>query len=439
MSIKEDRVAVGVQSVITANFHLFDHRPDASEYSALSLVGVALCLANGGHLTQAANVANYAVKEAPVALAPFRPELQSILWEGGRREGVVEWGMTLLEESDPRLQDLVEEIAVDALIQVSGDRRGSLEILTLCQRLIERAHPELPRHRLAVREYNLGNLLYSLGDAAGAVHWYNACRRSDPTYLERAYYWRELASFFHARQRWTWSARSYERANEIEYDDTTQAYLGDTLLYSGDYSGARGAFRRVEWNTTHVPRWLALQAFVAEMLTATDFTIQERHPEEARLLVEQAFPLLTAGDPEGLDFIGKALELDALDSCAWHNLGIWARSHDDAEMAFRALLIGASLDRHNPDGWMAVLSLVLATGVGGAEGALILQVAVDACGHELVDALLSWAADSFTPEAYEDLEEKLLGTLDTHKPVEGRVALRFIKDDGSVEQRIWNG
>jgi tetratricopeptide (TPR) repeat protein len=98
--------------------------------------------------------------------------------------------------------------------------------------------------RASTIHYNRASLLRGMHRSRDAIRCYCAAARLNPAYLDRSYFWHELAGVLFVSRRYALAARMYERSLAIEEHRLTRFLYADALMFTGKYQEAETVFEQ---------------------------------------------------------------------------------------------------------------------------------------------------------------------------------------------------
>lgn len=195
----------------------------------------------------------------------------------------------------------------------------------------------------AAREMvNLANFHRRRREGGKAVHLYNEARQTDPDYGQRAYYWHELGGVLWMERRYEEAADAYRRAIDIGGEPIADALYADCLMYAGQYAKARELFE--VFNTSHpdlADEYRLKKIALDVIVDGLDIDNQQRDMKAAL----DASPRVDDNTPAEVMIVGslRQLQLDALWSSAWYNLGVASGRSGATDKALQAFIAGTIL------------------------------------------------------------------------------------------------
>lgn len=234
------------------------------------------------------------------------------------------------------------------------ERDFGVRILT---RMADLAEQHGQDDRASMLHYNVANLLRSTRRIRESIQEYRAAARLDETYLNRAYFWEELAGAMFDAQRYALSAEFYRRALSLDRNRETKFLYADALMFVGKFLEAEEIFdqelsdppepRDAEWALkSHALAWLREQTNINEQQRQKPSFTDDFEPSQ--LLDEETERICRV-----------ALQSDALSALAWFNLaGVYHR-RDEIDSAANCFLLSALIVPQDLEAWGNVIGLAM--------------------------------------------------------------------------------
>jgi tetratricopeptide (TPR) repeat protein len=308
----------------------------------------------------------------------------------------------------------------------------SLALQAFLYRLLESAVVSGVPRDIGICHYNLGNLLRRTNPRLALRH-YRKAAEYDAGYLERCYWWGEMAGLlFNAnefRRSMHWyqvSARLYLRAVELDAGLDFLATYADALLFCGRFIEAEHLFDEYLRNAPQPEVfWHLKYHAVRHLRKSTGFDTQDRLVHVAEKIAGEATE--RGGGWE------SALQADALCVLAWLNLGVAAMERQDYPYAFFHFLVTALNATWDIEAWC--FAVIAAIQAGDDFGDFAYQTILAACLTH---------GDDFVEMAYEVFTQKveggptkalmeLISSVAEHSKQKQPSILRALNDDGSYD------
>lgn len=116
-------------------------------------------------------------------------------------------------------------------------------------------------------EYSLGSNFRVSGKYSLAVKYYNMARKSEPSYLKRAYFWKELGGIFFINGNFKWSVQAYKHAYTLEPSNEIAFTYADALLYNNQFNEAKLRFTEVSKQDGSIGSESRLKEYVSDWLS----------------------------------------------------------------------------------------------------------------------------------------------------------------------------
>lgn len=185
---------------------------------------------------------------------------------------------------------------------------------------------------IATSYYNLGNFYRSKGRHLESIHNYVLAKKYDISYLERPYYYREIAGVCFEIRKFKFSSFFYQKAIKLGDVNQTKALLADALLFSGEYKKANDKFAEyISLEENPFEEFLLKSILLHNILITHKIIYQKRNKKEADKLAD-----IKKNQKKDLRFenLERALEYDLLSGLAWFNLGIEKKDDNPVEATF---------------------------------------------------------------------------------------------------------
>ncbi len=178
----------------------------------------------------------------------------------------------------------------------------------------------------------------------------------NPAYLEKSYWWAEVAGCFFSLGKLTWSEHCYRQAAALGEEHVPVKFLlGDVLLYKGYFTDAAKAIKSYLAGVTIKRSDAILKCWLANELSNM-FDRVDRHIGEAVSLVEEA--IQDKSDPFYIQIIENAIRLDPLCGAAWYRLSVHGLPNW-GNQSYECWLITAILLGDNITAWaFSILSFI---------------------------------------------------------------------------------
>jgi tetratricopeptide (TPR) repeat protein len=347
VEISEAEVSVNLAKVTGAVLHI-DADYDPGELgSALAIDGLLMAAPAFANVDQFEIASRLISELAPKSLllrdAGIAMALQGIM-AGARR---IRESLRIADQLDRSEDTAIRETSIAFTFPALkfgsdlGKEDAAFHRKTLRSRINRRKHDDDSTG--AAREMvNLANLHRRRAEGRKAVHLYNEARKADPEYEQRAYYWHELGGVLWMERRYEEAANAYRRAIEIGGEPIADALYADCLMYAGQYAEARGLFET--FNAAHpdlADEYRLKKIALDVIVDGLNIEDQQRDMEAA----VKASPRFDNDTPAETIIAGslRQLQLDALWSSAWYNLGVASGRSGASDKALLAFIAGTIL------------------------------------------------------------------------------------------------
>jgi Domain of unknown function (DUF4365) len=270
------------------------------------------------------------------------------------------------------------------------------------QLFIKKATELGDRATAAVAHYNLGNQLRSQGEKyrRAAFREYRLAAASDPGYLERPYFWKELAGVLFLSCHYRFSAAAYRKAVELGGDAMCTALLADALAFSGEYREALGLFRDYIRRERKADAEWRLKAFMLGVVV-DDLGIERQ--KRNTTLANRLADVKGLGNGEALNRLEAAIHADALCAFAWYNRAAKQAESGEPQEIFLSYLFAAICRPSDIEAW----SLALLNSLNSRQNAALTiwsaQMAYRRNGHAFLQGLEKLAREKLPQAPITDL------------------------------------
>lgn len=202
--------------------------------------------------------------------------------------------------------------------------------------------------------YNLGNILKTNLDSDTALFHYFKARKLFPDYLERPYWWREIAGLLFSKGHFIWAETFYRKSLEkakIHHPKTYGrlekkspkeekiiiALIADCLFHQGRFKEAHLLFEKyLNETSSNIQEWVIKNIICIEMINRNlDSVIIDN--KKSLEIIEKSLKISTVD--EIINCLNDAIKLNPLNGLAWFNLGVALdkkTKFDEALFAFLA-------------------------------------------------------------------------------------------------------
>jgi uncharacterized protein DUF4365 len=206
------------------------------------LIATALTLDSAGYPAAAANlIAKFAGQSGLISSPEIAMMMAGCLARAHRLAEALKLAEQLLTNRTSRLPAYV--LMVSALTKTASMSDDERELLRhFLTRYVEEEEKTGDSLAAATANYNLANHLRFFSQPRSAFRRYRRAAKWDPKYLERGYFYRELAGVLFSMERYRMAAKLYDCGLQRGEKGSTRALFADTLMFCGDYSDALREF-----------------------------------------------------------------------------------------------------------------------------------------------------------------------------------------------------
>jgi tetratricopeptide (TPR) repeat protein len=360
VTIEEEQVTVTLSGLTSVTYHTKEYSPDLvlTKLPHDILTAVAFVLHRAGHSNIAAQIASEHLDKSTLLEHSeiFGGVLQAIA-RGQRLTDGLRLADALLQ---PGRLLLAQALIVPALMSSGRSGTEGEYLRQVMKRIIERFEESGQMRQAATAHYNLGNHLRARRRAhdRAALRQYRLASKQDPTYLQKAYFWREVAGILFGLGRFAFSARAYQKAISLDGGKSCVPLRADALMFAGMYKEAHEVFRHYGPNSSVEEAEWYLKSFALDgIMKLIELESQRRNTKEATRLAD-----VKALEPEAAQVaLCQALRQDALCALAWFNLGVTSHALFKPDDAFLAFLLAGLLGRTDPDAWANAVLLSISS------------------------------------------------------------------------------
>lgn len=210
----------------------------------------------------------------------------------------------------------------------------------------------------AIFSYNLANSYASSGNERKAIKYYMQARRLEPDYLNRHYWWYELADVLFRLKHYKWAESCYLRAHRLSgniVEPSIFILIGDSLFFQGKFAEALKWFDRYLEGNNKLPsgpylRYRTIKFFVNSKLESRD-----RNPRLAISLTDKA--IKQKSNKGVVRALEKAINVDPLCGVAWFNYGVYMNKIEKYRDSFFSFLVCSVIQSGDREAWINALFL----------------------------------------------------------------------------------
>jgi len=355
ITISNDMLIVDLAGLRSITLHLEEPYPKALVTTKLPhdvLTAVAFVLAKAGYFNEASEIASSHLDQGTLARNPdVFFALVGAMARSRRVPDAIRLARGLLRSAaGPQLAQW--------LLIVVRARTGSLQdseleyLQQVMKMFIERATELGDARLLGTAHYNLGNYFRGRGQSRSAFTQYRLATKSEPGYLQRPYFWKEIAGVLHGLGHFGWAANAYEKAFKIAGESSCIALRADSKMLSGRFREALKLFEEYMKLESKADDEWHLKNFMLSHLV-DDLGIEEQKREAAR--ANKLADITALGEQEKLAKLREAIRVDALSSFAWFNLGATLGRAGLLQDSFEAYLFAGVCLPHDVEAWALAL------------------------------------------------------------------------------------
>lgn len=362
VQITDDKIEVKV-----AGSHGFSlHMPNgyAQGYANTSLhydimIGIGLALDWHGHTVEAAEIISPFLDQAliPRRLETAIPVARCLAKANQVLRAIEVAGWLLDDDSSGDAAQLFLSIFFVKHQRLSGSEQDfGIRIVSRIAKKVEGREDYI---RAAALHYTIANLLRGMDRYREAIHDYREAARLNKTYLDRPYFWRELASVLFLSNRYALAAKLYNRSLILEEHRLTNLLYADALMFSGQYQDAETILEQnfESYDYPDDAEW-ALKRFALSWLREqTGIDSQKRKTP----IFPESFQPRNLEEVEIEKICCRALKSDCLSALAWFNLGGMHQRAGRNENAAKSFLLAALLVPWDLEAWGNVIGLAILT------------------------------------------------------------------------------
>ncbi len=388
-----------------------------------SLLAIALSLDFYGHSTYAATlIAKFAHGSIFVRQLDMAVALASVLGRAGHTSSALEIAAVLFKDDQT-----VASAQAFTLTFVVNQRDLSDSQLSHGIQFMQ-FHAQCLEDRgvlrdAAVLRYNCGSTLRVASRYREAIREYRAAARLEPQYLQRSYFWRELAGMLFLNRRFNRAVWAYEKALGLEDEPLVRCLRADAQMFAGKYAIALQAFE--EWgpqcDSPADLEWRLKAIALKTLIGVVGLSEQRRFP----LAAQEEFQDNDTCEEALADLAG-----DALSASAWEHLGT-CRVDRPTEAGLSLLIVGLIHPQHIP---ALISASSLLRDVNMDLSCEILSFALLKNREEVSDFLI--ALGITTEEGSADLSRKLAEIIRVLPALDDKDVLRFHHDDLSFDEIV---
>ncbi|NOQ25360.1 MAG: DUF4365 domain-containing protein [Bacteroidales bacterium] len=217
-------------------------------------------------------------------------------------------------------------------LQLPNQKDSRIKNLT---RIIEENQDE---KLLGTCHYNLGNIYKSELSSNKAIDCYFRARKLQPDYLNRDYWWREIAGLVFSKGHYLWAERMCKKSLKLDinkgvgkkYDRMiidnpsehflVTALIGDCLFFQGKFNEANKAFEQYFKFSSSISQEWILKNMICQELMEGELDNVKLDRKQSLKYCEDAIKASTIEDR--INKLKSAVNSNPTNGLAWFNLGV---------------------------------------------------------------------------------------------------------------------
>lgn len=217
-------------------------------------------------------------------------------------------------------------------LQLPNKKNSRIKNLT---RIIEENQNE---NLLGTCYYNLGNIYKSELSSNKAIDCYFKARKLQPDYLNRDYWWREIAGLVFSKGHYLWAERIYKKSLELDinkgvgkkYDRIVidnpsenflvTALIGDCLFFQGKFREANKVFEQyIKTSSSNSQEWFLKNMICQELM---DGKLDNVKIDRKQSLKHCEHAINATSIENRINKLNSAVNSNPTNGLAWFNLGV---------------------------------------------------------------------------------------------------------------------
>jgi tetratricopeptide (TPR) repeat protein len=281
-----------------------------------------------------------------------------------------------------------------------------------------------------VAHYRLGNWLRANKRWDEAFVHYSRAAESDPTYLDRPYFTKELAGIFFMLGDYESAVTFYTQA--IDHGEDAGVLLADALLHRGRYKEGLDVLRKSTADGQHIAaRWRLLGWALSRAMAALGVEEQERNPEAAadqlKTLEGKIEDALVA------ELCTTALQKDLLTPLAWFNLGVLLHKQGDPNASLYPCALAGLLEPNDSTAWCNATLTALASDAREELFTLVVEAAYDSSGPRFLQAFAAFLETQKEGFPTNEVMAAVVEIIRNAVKEQPGFDLRFLMEDGTYK------
>ncbi|MBE7639353.1 DUF4365 domain-containing protein [Salegentibacter sp. BLCTC] len=322
ISISEEVLCVQPGILTEVYFHNLDKRPDQNFIENLSK-DILFALATNLMLIGKADLSGKVIFDNNLeSQLLVKEELLMYLLPGLLESSYFEKSLLIVKEAfiQDNLIQIFPSIASILLKTKTKSERKLRSIESFFQELLNKAINIGIDQLIANCHYNLGNFYRSQNQYYESIHHYSLAKRFDPKYLNRSYFFSEIAGICFLLGKFKFSSMFYSTSLKLESNNLNMALYSDALLFEGKYIEAKENFvTYIELENEPNEEFHLKYLLIQYVLEEKQINNQKRDFTKAYQLANIKDCNSTSEQKAQLD---QAFNSDLLCGLAWYNLGI---------------------------------------------------------------------------------------------------------------------
>ncbi|HMJ70346.1 MAG TPA: DUF4365 domain-containing protein [Cyclobacteriaceae bacterium] len=212
--------------------------------------------------------------------------------------------------------------------------------------------------------YNLANSIKAdkyptFNSKRNAITYYFKAARLDKSYLERPYWWREVAGLFFVTNHYMMAEKFYLKAKYLgDNDPLVDLLVADCIFFQGKFDEAATIFRSTfkdeddfndEWN---------LKDYVGRFLNSNGLSNKILNRDASSVLTDQAIEV--EDHDKALELLVMAIDLNPLNGLAWFYYSIELDREDKRELALMSWITTCIMQDWDREAWFQALLRAIA-------------------------------------------------------------------------------
>jgi len=186
--------------------------------------------------------------------------------------------------------------------------------------------------------YNLGNIYKNDLSSDKAINSYFLARRLQPDYLNRDYWWREMAGLIFSKGHYSWAEQFYKKSLELvknkgvgkkysrmvidnpDEQFLVTALIADCLFFQGKFKESHDYFEKyIKASNSNSQEWTLKNMICMELIDG-ELDCVKLDRKQSMQLCEEAIQL--PKKEKLIDKLNDSIKLDPTNGLAWFNLGV---------------------------------------------------------------------------------------------------------------------